>query len=949
MLNHDQNPIDSENKIEEVDTASQSTEVETVLEKKEEPKLEEQSSEIEMEEKPEESVTEIQEETEKPQEESLTEAGPEDQSSELTEMEVEKPAVEAQEEPKAEAEEVQAEEPELKTEAVEAEDKAEKSAEELPAAEEPQAELSPEEPQAELSPEEPQAELSPEEPQAEIAPEKPQIELSPEELEHKHMLNMYEESFSNFKVGEIIEGTIVDISDKEVRVDIGFKSEGVIQISEFAYSGPPEKNSIIRVFINKIESGDGRLQLSKKKADYHDNIERIKKAFEDGSVLPGVIRRRVKGGMIVEVYGIEAFLPGSQMSMKPIPNLDQFIGKDMQFKVLNLDEEHNNIIVSRRAVMEAEAAIKREALLERIEIDTELEGEVKNITQYGAFIDLGGIDGLLHLTDMSWGKLNHPSEMLSIGDKVKVKVINFDRESNKISLGLKQLVPHPWENIEIKYPEGTRITGKVVSVKSFGAFVELEPGVEGLVHISEMSWTKKIADARKFLKTGDTINAIVLELDKENKRISLGMKQMDPNPWLTIEDRYPIGTVLNRKVKSLTTFGAFVEIEEGIDGLVHISDISWTKRIYHPREVFRKGQEVETIILSIDKATHRIALGVKQLTPDPWETLNQELPVNSEVIGKISKLIPKGVLVDVPLKDDFVEGFIPISHLAMSKLEHSEDAFHSGEELPLKVIELDMENRRLILSVKAFFFSRDPKLQEEYVAIHEQYMRERIARLQKKRAEKQQREKQAAEAAAKKAAEKAAAKAEAEKAAQEAAAKAEAEKAEAESTEAATESPADEIVTEAVETVEAAPAAEVTVESPQEEEKAPEATVESSQEEPQSEAPELEESQPEPEEKQEEVTTEIAEKPEALPVEIEEKPEELPIEKEEEPQSETPEIEAPQSEPEGKVEEASAEIEEKKEELPIELTNTEDEPLVKIEEKPEELPIVDEEEPKTQE
>ncbi|MCK9557476.1 MAG: 30S ribosomal protein S1 [Candidatus Cloacimonetes bacterium] len=583
------------------------------------------------------------------------------------------------------------------------------------------------------------------EPEAVTTETEPQVALSPEEREHEDMLSMYEESFSNFKVGEIIEGTIVDISDKEVRVDIGFKSEGVIPISEFAYSGPPERYSKIRVYINKIESGDGRLQLSKKKADYQENIERIKKANENGNAIPGIIRRRVKGGMIVEVYGIEGFLPGSQMSLKPIPNLDQFIGKELQFKVVNLDEEHSNIILSRRAVMEEEAAQKREELLGKIEIDSELEGEVKNITQYGAFIDLGGIDGLLHLTDMSWGKLNHPSEMLAIGDKVKVKVINFDPESNKISLGLKQLVPHPWENIEIKYPEGTRITGKVVSVKSFGAFVELEPGVEGLVHISEMSWTKKITDARKILKNGDTINAIVLELDKENKRISLGMKQMDPNPWLTIEDRYPIGSVLKRKVKSLTAFGAFVEIEEGIDGLVHISDISWTKRIYHPREVFRKGQEVETIILSIDKAQHRIALGVKQLAPDPWETLNQNLPVNSEVIGKISKLIPKGVLVDIPMNEDVVEGFIPISHLALAKLEHSEDAFHVGEDLPLKVIELDMENRRLILSVKAFFFSRDPKLQEEYIAIHEQYMRDRIARLQKKKAEKQQREKQAAE------------------------------------------------------------------------------------------------------------------------------------------------------------------------------------------------------------
>jgi small subunit ribosomal protein S1 len=341
--------------------------------------------------------------------------------------------------------------------------------------------------------------------------------------------------------------------------------------------------------------------------------------------------------------------------------------------------------------------------------------------------------------------MNHPSEMLQIGDKVKVKVINFDPETNKISLGMKQLVPHPWENIEIKYPEGSRVTGKVVNLKPFGAFVELEPGVEGLVHISEMSWTKKISDAHKFLKIGETINAIVLDIDKENKRISLGMKQMEPNPWLTIEDRYPIGTILTRKIKSLTAFGAFVEIEEGIDGLIHISDISWTKRIYHPREVYKKNQEVEAVVLSIDRAQHRVALGVKQLVPDPWETLDQSLPINTEVKGKIGKLIPKGVLVDIPVNNDVVEGFVPVSHLAIPKLEHSEDAFYIGEEIPLKVIELDMENRRLILSVKAFFFSRDPKLQEEYIALHEQYMREKVARQQKKKQEKETREKKFAQ------------------------------------------------------------------------------------------------------------------------------------------------------------------------------------------------------------
>ncbi len=589
---------------------------------------------------------------------------------------------------------------------------------------------------------EPTSEETPAPQAAEVKPKRPAARAKGKETHlDQELMNMIEEHDSSFRRGEIKEGTVVNVNDKDVVVDIGFKSDGVIPLAEFEYTGIPELNSKIMVFINELDNGEGRLSLSKRKADFIKNIELIKQAHADGTVLEGTIRRRVKGGMIVNVLGIEAFLPGSQMALKPIPNLDQFIGKELSFKVMNIDEEHRNIILSRKLVLEDEANAKRQELLARINVDSELDGEVKNITQYGAFIDLGGIDGLLHLTDMSWGKINHPSEMLSIGDKVKVKVIRFDTETNKISLGLKQLVPHPWETIELKYPEGVRITGKVVSVKSFGAFVEIEPGVDGLVHISEMSWTKKITDARKILKVGDSVNAIVLELDKENRRISLGMKQMDANPWLSIEDHYPIGTVLTRPIKSLTAFGAFVEIDDGIDGLIHISDISWTKRIYHPREIFRKGQEVEAVILSIDRALHRIALGVKQLCPDPWENLNLALPINTEVKGTISKLIPKGVLVDVKTGENTVEGFIPISHLAIPKLEHSEDAFHVGEELPLKVIELDLENRRLILSVKAFFFSRDPKLQEEYIALHEQYMRDRLARMQKKRTERNSREK----------------------------------------------------------------------------------------------------------------------------------------------------------------------------------------------------------------
>ncbi|MCB5224673.1 MAG: 30S ribosomal protein S1 [Candidatus Cloacimonadaceae bacterium] len=611
----------------------------------------------------------------------------------------------------------------------------------IPAEEEAETSIEPQT-QAPDTPEPETQEQIPEEPAAlEPAPAK-----TPEEELNHELMSLLEEHDSRFRSGEVKEGTVVSVTDKDVVVDIGFKSDGAIPLTEFEYSGVPEVNSNIMVFINNLDDGEGRLSLSKRKADYIKNIELIKQASEDGSVLSGTIRRRVKGGLIVNVMGVEAFLPGSHMSIKPVPNLDQFIGKELQFKVMSLDEGKRNIILSRKMVQEEEAAIKRQELLERIEVGNELDGEVKNITQYGAFIDLGGIDGLLHLTDMSWGKVNHPTDMLSIGDKVKVKVIKFDPDTNKISLGMKQLVPHPWENIEIKYPEGVRVTGKVVSVKSFGAFIEVEPGVEGLVHISEMSWTRKITDARRIVKIGDNVNAIVLELDKENRRISLGMKQMEANPWLSIEDRFPIGSVITRPVKSLTAFGAFVEVEDGIDGLIHISDISWTKRVYHPREVYHKGQEVEAVILSIDRALHRIALGVKQLHPDPWEHLTESLPVNSEVKGKIGKLINKGALVDIQVGEDIVEGFIPISHLAIPKLDHPEEAFHVGEELPLKVIELDMENRRLILSVKAFFFSREPKLQEEYIAIHEQYMRDRLARLQKKRAERQAREKQREEA-----------------------------------------------------------------------------------------------------------------------------------------------------------------------------------------------------------
>ena len=543
--------------------------------------------------------------------------------------------------------------------------------------------------------------------------------------EKEMMMNLLDEHFSKFDAGKIVEGTVVAVDERNILVDIGFKSESAIPIREFSNSTLPEIGSRIRVYIDSVEDGSGRLRLSKKKADFYLNLDRLEELSSTNDSVRGILRRRVKGGMIVEIDGLEAFLPGSQISTKPIPNLDQFIGKEADFKILKIDKDRRNIIVSRKKVIIEEQEERLEELRRVIVEGTELEGEVRNITDYGAFINLGGIDGLLHITDMSWGHIKHPSDMLNIGDKVKVKVLSFDKDENKVSLGLKQLVPHPWENIELKYPEGTIITGKVVNITNYGVFVEIESGVEGLVHISEMSWTKKIKHPKQILKLGDTIKAVVLNTSKEEKRISLGIKQMEPNPWLTIEERYPIGSKVKGTVRSITPFGVFVEIEENIEGLIHISDISWTKRIYHPKEVYRKGQQVTVKVLSIDKTLHRIALGVKQLADDPWNRLDERLPINTELKAKVVKLISKGVLVDVGVDDNVVEGFVPLSHLAVPGLKKAGMAFDLGEELPLKIIELDLENRRLILSVKAYYFAKEGNELQRFIEIHLQKIREK--------------------------------------------------------------------------------------------------------------------------------------------------------------------------------------------------------------------------------
>jgi small subunit ribosomal protein S1 len=533
-------------------------------------------------------------------------------------------------------------------------------------------------------------------------------------IEPEFSMEMIEQSMSNISAGQIAEGVVVSVDDKEVLVDIGCKSEATISIGEFAADEIPAKGDTIRVFVVTRESGDGKPILSKRRADQSANYTRMIDAYKNQEVVTGKITRRVKGGMIAVVLGVEAFLPGSQVGLKNVPNLDQMLNKEVQLLIVKMDEDRKNIIVSRRKVLETELESKKEQLMGNIKIDAELEGEVKNLTDFGAFIDLGGVDGLLFKKDMSWGRINHPSEMLNIGDKIKVKVIGFDEKNNHVSLGIKQLVPHPWENIGQKYVEGTKVTGKVVNLAKYGAFVELEPGVEGLIHITEMSWTKRVSNPRQILKEGDTVSAIVLLVSKEKQRISLGMKQMQPNPWLTLEERYPIGMIVKRKVKNLTTFGVFVEIETDIDGLVHISDISWTKRIYHPKDMFRKGDEIEAQILAVDKLTHRISLGIRQLQNDPWEAIMEALTVNTEVVGKVSKCIPKGLLVDINFEDNLIEGFIPISHLALNQIERTEDAYDIGEEIPMKIIEIDTENRRLILSIKAWFFSRDKSAMRDY-------------------------------------------------------------------------------------------------------------------------------------------------------------------------------------------------------------------------------------------
>lgn len=533
----------------------------------------------------------------------------------------------------------------------------------------------------------------------------------------ENQIKMYEETMETVRKGNIVEGTIIRVDPTEVLVDIGFKAEGVVPVSEFGDDEELAVGDKVSVYIVSRESMNGRPLLSKKRADIQKSWEELEEKSKTSEVIEGTVVKRVKGGLIVDIHGINAFLPASQISTKTLPNLDHLVGKDYDFRIINFNRDKENVVLSRKIVIEEEIEKQKEDLMEKLQIDAEVDGIVKNIMEYGVFVDLGGIDGLLHISDMSWGHISHPSEMLNIGDKIKVKVLDFDKEGEKVSLGLKQLVPHPWKNIEIKYPEGSKVEGKVTNITNYGAFVELEKGVEGLIHVSEMSWTKQITHPKQMLKVNDVVNAIVLNVDKEEHRISLGLKQVEPNPWLTIGVTHPVGSTVTGKIKNITNFGAFMEVEKDIDGLIHISDLSWTKRVMHPSELLKKGQEVTAVVLSIDKVMQRIALGIKQLQPDPWEIIDEKFPINSEHEVEVLKIIPKGALV-LADEETEIEGFIPTSHLGIPGLEEPELAFDSKEQLPVKVIEADKENRRLIFSVKTFFFGREEDEVNEFVKNH---------------------------------------------------------------------------------------------------------------------------------------------------------------------------------------------------------------------------------------
>lgn len=533
--------------------------------------------------------------------------------------------------------------------------------------------------------------------------------------EYQELSRLYDKTFSTIREGEIVKGKIVAITDNGVAIDIGFKSEGLVPLVEFPNIDELKPGDEVEVFLENVENKDGQLVLSRKHADFIRIWERITKAFESGEILHGKITRRIKGGLVVDLMGLDAFLPGSQIDVKPVRDFDQFLGKTMELRVVKINHPNENVVVSHKVLVEAEMHEQRSAILGSLEKGQVLEGTAKAITDFGVFVDLGGVDGLIHITDLSWGRVNHPSEVVKLDQTINVVVIDFDEAKKRISLGLKQLQPHPWENIESKYPIGTKVTGKVVSLADYGAFIEIEKGIEGLIHISEMSWTQHIKHPSQVVSMGQMVEAIILSLDKENKKISLGMKQLEPDPWLNLMEKYPVGSKHTGIVRNLTNFGVFVELEEGVDGLVHISDLSWTKKIRHPGEVVKKGDRLEVVILGVEVEQRRISLGHKQVRENPWDAFAESYKVGIETTGKIVRIIEKGVIVELPLG---VDGFVPVSQLATTQIKNIADMFRVSDELPLRVTEFDKESKKIVLSAVEYLRGKEQKAIDEYAAKH---------------------------------------------------------------------------------------------------------------------------------------------------------------------------------------------------------------------------------------
>ncbi len=518
------------------------------------------------------------------------------------------------------------------------------------------------------------------------------VEEVPQEEQDRYL-----STFSEISEREIVTGRVIGMNEKEILIDIGFKSEGIINRDEFAEDALPEVGEKLDVYLERMEDESGKTVLSKEKADFLRRWVELRDIHETGKIIQGKIVRRIKGGMVVDLNGVQAFLPGSQIDVRPVKDFDRYLDTEMDLRVVKFNEFRKNVVVSHKAILEESLAEQRDELFQKLEVGSVMEGRVKNITDFGVFIDLGGIDGLLHITDLSWGRVNHPSELIGMDDTLTVKIIDFDQEKKRVSLGLKQLTPHPWDNVDERYPEGEKISGKVVSMTNYGAFIEIEPGVEGLVHVSEMSWTRHVKNPSEMYSLGDEVEAVVLAIDTEERKISLGAKQLQADPWDQIEEKYMVGTVVKGKVINLTQFGAFVELEEGIDGLIHVSDLSWTKVVRHPKEVVEKGQEVEVRVMEVSRESRRIALGLKQVEDDPWPELVKTFETGKEVDGEVVRVLDKGIIL---LLENDVEGIIPFGRQPKRQRKALSSKYKAGQTMGGVVMEVKPDDKKVVLYVE---------------------------------------------------------------------------------------------------------------------------------------------------------------------------------------------------------------------------------------------------------